>query len=144
MLSFFYLCRFGKSRSSSGSTPSVCQSVHPQHVWGACLCLVWVICNSKNFHSFFQTLHIDCSHMKMCNSFLFTFHDFVLILVGLDLDIFPSKMHRGFLVCVICISKSFHFFLFELCMMIVHILKMCTFYFVYVSCFFFHFWGVLN
>ena len=39
----------------------------------------------------------------------------------------------GCQVCVICNSKSFHSFLFKLCPMIVHILKMCTSYFVHVS-----------
>ena len=39
----------------------------------------------------------------------------------------------GCQVCVICNSKSFHSFLFKLCLMIVHILKMCTSYFVHVS-----------
>ena len=39
----------------------------------------------------------------------------------------------GCQVCVICNSKSFYSFLFKLCLMIVHILKMCTFYFVHVS-----------
>ena len=39
----------------------------------------------------------------------------------------------GCQVCVICNSKSFHSFLFKLCLMIVHILKMCTIYFVHVS-----------
>ena len=43
---------------------------------------------------------------------------------------------RDFQVCVICNSKSFHSFSFKLCLMIVHILKMCTFYFVHVSFFF--------
>ena len=44
----------------------------------------------------------------------------------MNLDIFPSKMLSGGLVCVICNSKSFHSFLFKLCLMIVQILKMCT------------------
>ena len=39
----------------------------------------------------------------------------------------------GCQVCVICNSKTFHSFLFKLCLMIVHILKMCTSYFVHVS-----------
>ena len=34
----------------------------------------------------------------------------------------------GCLVCVICNSESFHSF----CIMTVHILKMCTFYFVHI------------
>ena len=39
----------------------------------------------------------------------------------------------GYQVCVICNSKTFHSFLFKLCLMIIHILKMCTSYFVHVS-----------
>ena len=34
---------------------------------------------------------------------------------------------------VICNSKSFHFFMFKLCLMIVHTLNTCTFYFVHIS-----------
>ena len=44
----------------------------------------------------------------------------------------------GCQVCVICNSKSFHSFLLKFCLMIVHILKMCTFYIVHVSYFFFY------
>ena len=39
----------------------------------------------------------------------------------------------GYQVCVICNSKSFHSFLFQLCLF--HMLKMCTFYFVHISFF---------
>ena len=46
----------------------------------------------------------------------------------------------GYLVCVVCNSKSFHSFLFKLCIVIVHILKMLTYYFVHISQFFFV-WG---
>ena len=38
----------------------------------------------------------------------------------------------GCIVCVICNSNSFHSFIFKLCLMIVHTLKMCTSYFVYI------------
>ena len=38
----------------------------------------------------------------------------------------------GYLVYVIFNSKSFHSFLFQLCIMIVNILMMCTFYFVHI------------
>ena len=37
----------------------------------------------------------------------------------------PSATLLGCLVCVICNSKSFHFFLFKLCIMIIHTLNMC-------------------
>ena len=45
----------------------------------------------------------------------------------------PSATLLGYLDCVIYSSKSFHFFLFKLCIMIVHILKMCTCHFVHIS-----------
>ena len=46
-------------------------------------------------------------------------------------------MLRGCLVCVICNSNSIHSFIFKLCIMIFHTLKMCTFYFVRLfHCFF--------
>ena len=45
----------------------------------------------------------------------------------------------GCLVCVICNFKSFPFFLLKLGIMIVHILKTCTSYFVHISRLFFHF-----
>ena len=45
----------------------------------------------------------------------------------------PSVTLLRCLVCEICNSKSSHFFIFKLCTLIVHILKMCTFYFVHIS-----------
>ena len=39
----------------------------------------------------------------------------------------------GYQVCIIRNSKSFHSFLFQLCLF--HMLKMCTFYFVHISFF---------
>ena len=48
-------------------------------------------------------------------------------------------MLRGCLVFVICNSNSIHYFIFKLCLMVVHTLKMCTFYFVQISFFFFTF-----
>ena len=53
-------------------------------------------------------------------------------------------MQRGCQVCVICNSNSFHSFIFKLCIMIVHTLKMCTIFFVYISWLFFSFLGVFN
>ena len=56
-----------------------------------------------------------------------------------------EKHKKSSLVCVICNSnKSFHSFLFKLYIMIVHILKMCTFCFVHISWIFSHFWGGLD
>ena len=53
-------------------------------------------------------------------------------------------MLRGCLVCAICNSNSIHSFIFKLCIMIVHTLKMCTLYFIHISWIFFYFFGVLN
>ena len=38
----------------------------------------------------------------------------------------------GSQVCVICNSKSFHSFLFKLCILIIHTLKMCTSHFMHI------------
>ena len=50
----------------------------------------------------------------------------------------------GCLVCVIFNSNTFHSFILKLCIMIIHTLKMCTFYFVYIWWNFITFLGVLN
>ena len=46
------------------------------------------------------------------------------------------------MVCVICNPNSFRSFIFKLSLMIVRILKMCTFNFVHISLFFFIFWSL--
>ena len=68
----------------------------------------------------------------------------LLVLRVLNLDIFPIRNALGCLVCVICNSNSLYSSIFKLCIIIVHTLKMCTFYFVNISWTFFHFLGVLN
>ena len=50
-------------------------------------------------------------------------------------------MRRGCLVCVICNSNSFDSFIFKLCIVIVNTLKMCTFYFVHISIYFYYIFG---
>ena len=75
-----------------------------------------------------QTLHNDCSHIEnvhllFCAGFII----FFTVLTGVEL---PSVMLRRCLVFVICNSNSIHYFIFNLCIMIVHTLKMCTSYFV--------------
>ena len=69
----------------------------------------------------FQPPTFDC--------ILYTFHEYFLIY----LDIFPSKMLRWCLVCVICNSNIFHSFIFKLYILIGHLLKMCSFYFAHIS-----------
>ena len=51
----------------------------------------------------------------------------------LNLDFSRSKMLRLCLVCVTYNSNTFHSFRFKLCIMFVHTLKMCTFYFLHIS-----------
>ena len=83
---------------------------------------------------YIQTLYNDCSHIEdvhllFCECFLI----FLTFLTVVELrSFFPSEMLRGCLVCVICISESIHYFIFKLCMMIVHTLKMCTSHFVHI------------
>ena len=111
------------------------------------VCLVCVICNSNSFHSFIFNLCIMIFHFIEDVHLLFCAHliNIFTFFTGVELrHFFPSEMCRGCLVCVICNSNSFHSFIFNLCIMIVHTLKMCTFYFVYISCFFFPVFGVLN
>ena len=75
-------------------------------------------------------------HLIFCARFIIFFS----FLRGVELKtFFPSTMLRGCLVCVICNSNSIHSFIFKLCTMIVHILKMCTSYFVHVLLVFFLF-----
>ena len=84
-----------------------------------------VICNSKSFHSFLFKLCIVIVYILKMRTFYFV-HIFrpLFIYRGVEL--------RGCLVCVICNSKSFHSFMFKLCIIIVHSLKICTFYFVQI------------
>ena len=59
-----------------------------------------------------------------------TLYDFFSFLRGVELRYFSVQNALRGMVCVICNSKSFLSFLFKLCILIVHILKMCTFYYV--------------
>ena len=62
----YYLRRFGESRSSNGSTPSVRLSVRALHFWGA---LFVKSVNPKVFIPFIQTLPYDCSANPLCANF---------------------------------------------------------------------------
>ena len=53
-------------------------------------------------------------------------------------------MLRGCLVCVICNSNSFHFFIFKPCIMIVQTSEMCTSHLVHIWKKKSHFWRVFN
>ena len=78
----------------------------------------------------------------LCPSGGLTVRSFVCLFVRPS--VCPSATLLGCLVCVICNSNSFHSFSFKLCLMIVHTLKMCTFYFVHNWYIFSHFLRVLN
>ena len=93
-------------------------------------CLVCVICKLRQKFPFLynQTLHNDWSHIEE-EHLLFCAHliNIFSFLWVLNLDIFfRSEMSRGCLVCVICYSNSYHSFIFKLCILIIHTLKMCT------------------
>ena len=78
----------------------------------------------------FHTLKMCTTHFVHISYFLSYFW------WVLNLDIFPSERLRGCLVCVICNSNSIHYFIFKLCFMVVHTLKMFTSYFGQISFFF--------
>ena len=63
--------------------------------------------------------HIEDVHI-LFGAYLKIFSYFLRVL---NLDIFPSQMRRGCLVCVIYNYNSFHSFTIKLCMMIVHTLR---------------------
>ena len=70
-------------------------------------------------------------HLLFNARFIFSPH----FLRVVERHFFPSEMLKGSLVCVLCDSNSFHSFVFKLCIMIIHILKICTSQFVHVSYF---------
>ena len=104
-------------------------------------CLLCVICDSNSFHSFIFKLCIMIVHtLKMCT--LYFVYEVLFFFGVLSLDTFRYKMLRWCLVCVICNSNSFHFFM-KVCIMSFYTLKMSTFYFVQISRFFLkHFLGL--
>ena len=92
---------------------------------------------------FLQTLHNDCSHIEdvhhlFCAHLINIFSFFTVV----GLRFFPSKMRGVSLVCVICNFNSFQSFIAKRRTMIVHTLKMCTFYFMHVSFYFLILTGV--
>ena len=98
-------------------------------------CPVCVICSSNIFHFFTFKLCMMIVHtLIMCSvNFDHTFDKYFLILRGVELrTFFPSKIIWGCLVCVNCNSSNFHSFIFKLCIMIIHTLKMFTSIFVHI------------
>ena len=99
-------------------------------------CLVCVICtcNSNSFHSFIIKLCIMIAHtLKMCTSSRALP---ILCTTGIFWGMLNTSLPPfGCLHCVICVksaSQSFHSFIFKLCIMIIHTLKMYTSYFVLI------------
>ena len=90
---------------------------------------------------YIQTLHNDCSYIEDVHHLVCAHSiNFFSFLRGVELrHFFHLKCLGGCLVCVICNSNSIHSFIFELCVMTVHTLKMCPFYFVKLLHFFSHF-----
>ena len=127
---YFYLRCLSESRSSTWSTrsvrPSICQSI--RNTFG-----VPSLCNlqlQKFSFLFIQTLYNDCSHIEDVHHLLCAhFMNFFSLMPGGELRHFNVK-NALCLVCVFCNSKKFLSFIFKLCIMIVHTLKMCTSYFV--------------
>ena len=85
-------------------------------------------------------------HWRCASSILYRFHNFFShFWQVLNLDIFfHPQCLGGCLACAICNFNSIHSFIFKLCILIVHTLKMCTSYFVKLFYCFSHFWSVLN
>ena len=94
---------------------------------------------------FVHTLPYDCSHIEDVQLlFCARLMIFFSFLKGVELrHFFAPEMFRGCLVCVICNSNRIHSFIFKLCIMIVHKLKMCPFYFMHISQIFFFIFGGL-
>ena len=87
----------------------------------------WHLIHSEVFGSIWK---IGRYPIKVSEVLLCTFNKYFLIFRAVELrHFFPSEMLRECLVCVICNSSSFHSFIFKLCIMIVHSLKMYTLYF---------------
>ena len=104
-------------------------------------CLVCVICNSNSIHSFVFIPNIMIVHtLKMCTFHFVHISYFFYLLTIVELRHFSIRKAEC-LVCVIWNCRSIHSFIFKLCIIIVHTLKMSTSYFVHISCFFHFFDG---
>ena len=92
----------------------------------------WAIQGARALMLYKLCIMIVCI-LKMCTSYFvhisWIFSHFWGVM---NLDIFLSKMLRWCLGCIICNSNSLHSFIFKLCIMIDHTLKMCTFQFVHI------------
>ena len=102
-------------------------------------CVVCVICYSNSIHSFIFIIYIMIVYtLKMCTSyFAHVSYFFSIFLRVLNLDIFSIRNDKGVPSFCIWNSNSIRSFIFKLCIMIFHTLKMCTFYFVHFSYLFF-------
>ena len=92
-------------------------------------CLVCVICDTSSFHSsIFKTLYVMIAlTLNMCAPYILCTFDNILGLLNLDIITFTSSLEcLHCFLCVICNSNRFHSFIFKLCILIVHTLKMCS------------------
>ena len=94
-------------------------SIRPSAIHLGCLLL-------HIFHLFIFNLYNDCSHIEDMHLLFYAHFMIFFSFWGAELRLFPFKMIRWRLVCVICNSNSFHSAIFKLCIMIVHTLKLCT------------------
>ena len=91
----YYLRRFSESRSSSGSTPSVCLSVC--NTFGVPTCSLYNLYLQQFSFFYIQTLPNDCSyiedvHLPFCAHLINIFSFFT----GVELrHFFPSEMRVG-------------------------------------------------
>ena len=78
--------------------------------------------------SYSNLIRYDCSHIvHVCT--LYFVHILIIVWGLLNLDIITSTPPLECLICylcVICNSNRFHSFIIKVCIMIVHILVMCT------------------
>ena len=121
LISCFYF--LGEMQVYHSTHPSVCMS--GRNSFG---CLVCVIYYSKSFLSFIFKLFIMIVYVLIN-----LLHEYYLILGAVELrHFYVTTSIRGFIVCEICNSKRFHSFIFKFGIIIVHTLKMCTYYFVFI------------
>ena len=96
-------------------------------------CLVCVFCNSKSFHSLVIKRCIMSYHtMNICTFYFVYIDKYFLMFRAVELSHCFHLKFLGVSGCLICNSSSFHSFIFNFSIMIVHILNMCTLYFVHI------------
>ena len=87
--------------------------------------------SSRGLFFLFRLCLLIVHILKMCTFYFVHISYTFIILRGVEL--FHPKMLRWCLVCVICNTNSFQFFIFKLCIMIFYTLTMCTSNFVHIE-----------